>query len=389
MIDLVKIRKDTPGTEKVIHFNNAGCALSPACVTAAVISHLELEQEIGGYEAAIEAQPSIDSFYLGFAELLNCSSEEIAFVENASRAWEIALHSIGWEKGDQIITGQNEYVSNFIGLLHLKNQKGVEIIQVPCAADGLIDLTEMRRAITPKTKMIALTHIASQRGDIQPAVEVGALAKEFNLLYLLDACQSVGHLKLDTQSLNCDFLCGTGRKYLRGPRGTGFLYANKNSLSKTNPVFLDNHSGIWTGPNSYSMKSDATRFETWERSIAGKIGLAKAVEYTNQLGIEAIESRIKELALELNAKLDSVPGIRVFERSTARSGIVTFQKQGILAAQLASMLRSLNINTSVAKQDNAQLDLAIEGTGDVNRASIHYYNSSVEIDTFIDCLKKM
>lgn len=387
MKDIARIRSDTPSCSKLIHFNNAGSALSPQIVTDATINHLLLEQELGGYEAATKANDDILGFYSSLASLLNCSPQDLAFVENASRAWQLALYSIPWQRGDQIITAENEYVSNFLGLLHLQHQKGVEIILTPSLENGLVDLEKLEQAITGRTKLIALTHIASQRGDIQPAADVGKLAKAYNVLYLLDACQSAGQVVLDVNSIGCDFLCGTGRKYLRGPRGTGFLFASAAARNATEPMFVDNHSALWKHPNSYSIQASALRFETWERNIAGKIGLAKAVSYANDIGMENIEKTVRRLAKDLSSKLSKVRGIRVFEQSNDRSGIVTFQKQGHTATELANVLRLANINTSVSKAQNAQLDLAKNNIGDINRASIHYYNTSAEIDRFVEVVE--
>lgn len=389
MLEIDRIRCDTPSCSQLIHFNNAGCALSPQVVTDATIKHLMLEQEIGGYEAAVNASKDILEFYSNFAVLLNCSSQDIAFVENASRAWQVALYSIPWQQGDEIVTVENEYVSNFLGLLHLQHQKGVKITLAPCGGDGLVDLEKLEQAITPKTKLIALTHIASQRGDIQPAAAVGKLAKSYGVLYLLDACQSAGQAILDVNSLGCDFLCGTGRKYLRGPRGTGFLYASASARQLTEPVFVDNHSALWQRPNSYSIQESALRFETWERNIAGKIGLAKAVSYALEIGLDNIEKRVQCLGGELARKLVSVPNLTVFEQSSYRSGIVTFQKKGHEASDLANQLRDALINTSVSKSVNAQLDLAKNNIGDINRASVHYYNTSAEIERFVEIVDSL
>ena len=386
IIDLERCRNETPAVKELIHFNNAGCALSPTSVTAAVIEHLKLEQTLGGYEANNAANEKINGFYSEFASLLNCSANQIAYIENASRAWDMALYSVDWQAGDQIITADNEYVSNYLALLHLQQQRKVEIILVPCNDLGHIDLDKLSSAITSRTKMIAITHVASQRGDIQPAAQIGAIAKKHGLLYLLDACQSAGQIDLDTQELGCDFLCGTGRKYLRGPRGTGFLYASARAIEYSSPIFVDNHSAHWTGPASYSLSVDAKKFETWERNIASKIGLAEAVRYANELGMGNIQKRVSALAKELNSKLISLENVTVLERSADLSGIVTFQKKGIQASELARSLFERKINTSISKQENAQLDLAANSVGDVNRASIHYYNTSDEIDRFVDAV---
>ena len=299
MLDIKKIRLETPGCQSRIHFNNAGSSLNPKGVFVAVQSYLNREQEIGSYEAAEEAKVLINSFYTKFSELLNCSESEIAFIENSTRAWEMAVHSIGWKPGDEIITGENEYGSNYLGLLHLAKQRSLKIFTIPNDESGTISLGQLEESITDKTRLIALTHVASQRGDVQPASKVGEIANKHNILYLLDACQSVGQINLDTRSLRCDFLCGSGRKYLRGPRGTGFLYTKSTALKTLEPVFLDLHSANWKDVGSYEFVRDAKMFECWERNMAAMIGLAAAVEYLLKLDVKMVEQRVKQLSLNL------------------------------------------------------------------------------------------
>ena len=386
MIDIERIRSDCPACQQLIHFNNAGCSLSPTPVNEAILAHLKLEQQLGGYEAAELASNSIDNFYGAFGKLLNCSPGEIAYVENATRAWDMALHSIRFASGDQILTGEMEYASNYLELLHLARQKNVEIKLVPTDASGCIDLDQLENTISARTRLIALTHIASQRGDIQPAVEVGQIARTNKVVFLLDACQSAGQLPLDVSELGCDMLCGTGRKYLRGPRGTGFLYINKDRLEELEPVFIDLHSAEWTDAGNYSLRADARRFENWEQFIAGKIGLGVAVNYALEIELPFIRSRIEELVTHFRNRASAVQGIRILEQSSAPSGIITFIKQGASANVLQKKFRSNKMNISVSKQANAQLDLGRNKLGDINRVSLHYYNTAQEIDQFIELL---
>ena len=388
-LDIEKIRSETPGCSQKIHFNNAGSSLSPQSVTDAVISYLTREQEVGGYEAAEEAKYLLNNFYVEFAELLNCDESEIAFIENSTRAGELAVHSIKSTHGDQIITAENEYGSNYLGLLHIANQKKVDLITVPCDEFGVVSLNQLEKSITSKTKLIALTHIASQRGDIQPAPDVGAIAKKNKVLFLLDACQSVGQINLDTEELNCDFLCGSGRKYLRGPRGTGFLFVKNRILQSLEPIFLDLHSASWRDLKSYEFINTAKMFECYERNVAAMIGLSTAVQYLSKLGINAIEERISHLCSVLIARLSELQGIRVLEKSHHRSGIITFTKDNIDAKILRNELQRRNINVSVCKQQNAQLDLGMELPGDVARASLHYYNTQQEVSEFLHALEEI
>lgn len=384
MIDLAQVRADTPACEHLIHFNNAGCALSPAEVTAAVTKHLYLEQELGGYEAANQAERDISNFYTQLACMLHCDESELAFMESATRAWQTALLSLDLKAGDQILTADNEYASNYLSLLHLSRQLGVELITIPSGNDGLVDPQHIADSITAKTRAVALTHLASQRGDIQAIAEVGEIARAKGLVFLVDACQSVGQVELNLEQLTCDFLCGTGRKYLRGPRGTGFLYANKDTTPSLLPPVVDLHSATWLSPSQFEINAGAIRFESWERNIAGVIGLGKALQYANSLGMKSIQARIRQLAESLNRQLQSIDGVEIHERSANLSGIVTLSKANTEAGNLREKLQAQGANTSVAKKHNARLDLDSVLDRDVLRASLHYYNTEEEITRFVD-----
>ena len=387
-IDISTLRNDTPACADLIHFNNAGAALAPLAVTEAVLTHLANEQRLGGYEAANLAEGQINNFYDAFAKLLACEASEIAYAENATHAWNSLFNAIPFAAGDIILTGQSEYASNFLALLHMAKRQGVKIDVIPNDHTGIIDLEQLEAAINPRVKLIALTHTPSQSGVIHPAAKVGELARAHNILYLLDACQSAGQIDLNVDELGCDMLTGTGRKYLRGPRGTGFLYMRRSSMSKLEPACADLHSANWISANTYEFRDDARRFENWECYVAGKIGLGVAVDYALKIGMPAIESRVGELGAALRETLGTIAGVNVHEHGEPLSGIVTFSKKGIAAASLQEGLRAKGMNTSVARLASNQLDLAKRGLGDINRASIHYYNTHEEIERFCQMVAK-
>ena len=386
MIDLETVRAETPGCENTLHFNNAGCALSPHPVIDSVISHLQLEQRIGGYEAASQAEKEVANFYTQLAQLLNCESSEIAFMESATRAWQSALLSLDLKAGDEIITAGNEYVGNYLSLLALARHRGIRFQTLALGADGLIKAEELENQLSTKTRAIVVTHIASQRGDIQDIKAIAEIARSEGICLLVDACQSVGQLPLNLQEIKCDFLCGTGRKYLRGPRGTGFLFARNQSTASFTPPVLDLQSASWDAAESFTVKKSAGRFESFERNLAGQIGLGRAAEYANALGMTHIAARIQSLAEELVTRLQSLQGVQVHELNEPRSGIVTFSKTGTAAGAIQSYLHQQGINTSTSKKNNARLDLDRETQGDVIRASLHYYNTSSEIERFIQVI---
>jgi cysteine desulfurase / selenocysteine lyase len=386
MLNLADLRADTPACEAILHFNNAGASLMPAPVFDALTSHLALERTIGGYEAAARATPALEAFYTEFAALLRCQPDEIAYVENATRGWDMAFYALPLVKGDRILTHGSEYASNYLAFLQLARRKGLGIDLIPSDMTGQIDVAAMEAMITPRTRVVAITHCPSQSGLVNPAAAVGAVAARHGLIYLLDACQSVGQIDLDVGAIGCHMLSGTGRKFLRGPRGTGFLYVSRLMIDQLDPPFIDLHAATWTGPDSYTWVQGAKRFENWESNVAGKIGLTRAVAYARAIGLPAIAARVQGLAARLRQALAGVPGCRVHDLGAVKSGIVTFRLDREDPAITVTRLRGLGINTSVSPASYAQLDLGARGIDRLVRASVHYYNSEDEVARFVAAL---
>jgi cysteine desulfurase/selenocysteine lyase len=362
--------------------NNAGASLSPKPVLDALKRHIDLESIMGGYEAAEHAKDALAGFYDVAAQLIGCAASEIAFSENATRAWDMAFYSLQLNEGDRIVTSKSEYASNYLAFLQRAKQRGVVIDVVPDDAYGQMDTDALRKSMHPRTKLIAITHVPTQGGLINPAVEVGKVAKEHEVLYLLDTTQSLGQIPIDVRTIGCDFLCATGRKYLRGPRGTGFLYVNEKVIDPCAPPFIDLHSATWQADNKYLLKDNATRFETWEQNIAAKLGLKAAIEYALELGLPAIWQRIQTLATNLRHALSDIPGIILQDLGLHKCGIVTFSCNKINLQALQQYLSAQHMNVSISLQEYAPLDLASRGITALIRASVHYYNTDVEISKF-------
>jgi selenocysteine lyase/cysteine desulfurase len=382
MIDIEKVRRDTPSCEAVLHFNNAGSSLMPKPVFQALQGVLRDENEVGGYEAERRANDDIAAFYTEFAALLSCAPHEIAYVENATRAWDMAFYGLKLEKGDRVITHGSEYSSNYLALLQQSRRLGFEIDLVPSDASGQIDVDALDQLIVPDTKLIAITHVPTQGGLVNPAAKVGKIAKKYGVLYLLDACQSVGQIDVDVAEIGCDVLSGTGRKFLRGPRGTGFLYVRKGIIDQIDPPFIDLRSATWTGANSFEFAEGAKRFENWESYVAGRVGLMTAVKYARSIGLNNIEARVDDLAQNLRTRLSSLKGVEVHDLGEKKCGIVTFTKTGANPLEMADALRHSGINVSVSKMTSARLDLEPRNLSALTRASVHYFNTEIEIDTF-------
>jgi selenocysteine lyase/cysteine desulfurase len=386
-LDIARLRAETPACDTLIHFNNAGASLMPDPVYRAVLDHLALEQSVGGYAAEDDATSVLEDFYDAFAALLNCDRSEIAYVENATRAWDMAFYSLPLKEGDRILTVEAEYVSNFLGFLHQAKRRGLVVDVVPSDASGQLDLDAMERMITPQTRLVAITHVPTQGGLVNPAEDVGKIARRHGITYLLDACQSVGQMPLDVQKIGCDLLSGTGRKFLRGPRGTGFLYVSKAILDRLDPPFIDLHAATWTDARSFELRPDARRFENWESFVAGRVGLRAAVRYALALGLDPIRARVSMLADRLRDNLAALPGVKVRDLGRVRSGIVTFTKDGEQPCDIQARLRAANISVSVSSKSSAQLDFGRRGLLQVVRASVHYFNTEKEISILCEKLR--
>jgi cysteine desulfurase/selenocysteine lyase len=381
-LDIEQLRAQTPGCAQVLHFNNAGAGLMTRQTLRAVTGHLELEAQIGGYEAHDKQISGMEHFYDATASLLKCHRDEVAFIENATRAWDMAFYSLQFKAGDRILTSVSEYASNFISYLQTAKRTGAVIDVVPDDNQGQIDIAALKQMVDKRTRLIAITHVPSHNGIIQPAAAVGQVARAAGVLYLLDACQSAGQVPLDVAKLGCDMLSGTGRKYLRGPRGTGFLYVRKDLIEQLEPPFLDLHSASWTGLRDYEVRKDARRFENWECFYAGKLGLGVAIDQYLALGEEVVAARIVALGRDLRTGLRAIDGITVHDRGPLQSGIVTFSKAGLDPKHIRDELRAQAINVSVSSGDYSQMDLIKRGLASVVRASVHAYNTEAEVQRF-------
>ncbi len=387
MIDVERARRETPGCEHVIHLNNAGSALPPRSVLNAVVGHLELEARIGGYEAHEQNDQATERVYAAAAELLGCRADEIAFCSSATRAWDMAFYGFPLERGDRILTAVAEYASNFIAFIQVARQKGIEVVAVPNDERGQVSVEGLAELVDERVKLIAITHVPTNGGLVNPAAKIGAIAREAEIPYLLDACQSAGQMPLDVDALGCDMLSLTGRKYLRGPRGTGLLYVRSNLIERIEPPLLDMHAADWIEPDRYRLRADARRFEEWEQNYAAKVGLGVAIDYALELGIDEIWERVRELGERLRAHLGELEGANVRDLGEKRCGIATFDATGARAGEIKAALARERINVTVAPQSATLLDTRERDLPELVRASVHYYNTEAELDRLVDCVK--
>jgi selenocysteine lyase/cysteine desulfurase len=385
--EVADFRRETPGCARTLHFNNAGAALPPQLVVNTVKAHLDLEAEIGGYEAADATREGRARTYESIARLINATAGEIALVENATRAWDMAFYSLTFTPGDRIVTSTAEYGSNYIAYLQVARKTGAVIEVLPNDEHGQVSLDALRASLARgRVGLVGITHVPTNGGLVNPAEEIGSLTRAAGVPYLLDACQSAGQWPLDVEAIGCDMLSVTGRKFLRGPRGTGFLYVRRSMIASMEPPVLDIEAAQWSARDAFTIEPTAKRFENWESYIAGFLGLGVAVEYAQQIGLERIRARVVSLAERLRSRLAEVPGVVVRDLGRRKCGICTFTTGSVAAEVVRDRLRARRINVSVLTKASARLDLESRGLDTMVRASVHYYNTEAEIEQFVDAL---
>ena len=387
MIDIKRVREDTPALRCLTHFNNAGTSLMPAPAYEGMIDYLESEQTIGGYETAMKYADATREFYVQAARSINATPEEIAFCESATKAWQLFFYSIPFNRGDRIITTQLDYGSSFVGFIQQHNRLGIEIDVIETDSNGDIDLNSLEKAINDRTRLISLSHIPTANGIINPAGRVGQLAQSAGVPFLLDACQSVGQIDVNVEDIRCTALSATGRKYLRGPRGTGFLYVRKSALENIEPMWLDQHGVDLENRNSYQIFDSARRFENFEVGFGARVGLGQSLKYFNEIGPQDVEERVKHLGAYCRERISAVPGIQVQDTGAAKGGIVMFSIEGHEPTEVRDYLHTHKINIWASSGPGSLIDFQARGIDSLIRASVHYFNTEEEIDRMVDLLE--
>ncbi|HEX6559427.1 MAG TPA: aminotransferase class V-fold PLP-dependent enzyme [Longimicrobiales bacterium] len=384
-------RADTPAAEAGrIHLNNAGAALMPRPVLGAINDHYKREAAMGGYEAADAVAADIEETYQAVAALIQSADRNVALVENATVAIAQALSAFDFAPGDVILTTRSDYISNQLMYLSLGQRCGVHLVRADDAPEGGVDPDSIRENIRRhQPRVVVLTWVPTNSGLVQPAAEVGRICREHGVPYVVDACQAVGQLPIDVHQLHCDFLGATARKFLRGPRGIGFLYVSDGALTSGRaPLFIDMQGARWREADEYQLVDSARRFENWEFAYALVLGLGEAVRYARNIGIEVIAQRVQELASSLREKLVGLPHIRVLDRGPQLCAIVTAEVKGCDAREVVRRLREEAINVSATLREYAVLDMDDKRAQSAVRLSPHYYNTTSELDIAVSALEE-
>lgn len=390
MTSLETWRSETPGCTTSVHFNNAGAALMPAPVLSAIKNHLQLESEIGGYEAYEQQAEEVSKFYLSTGSLIGSKPENIAFTSSATNSFARALSCIPFSSGDKILIANEDYVSNQLAFLSIQRRFGIELVRAPSLEKGGVDLMAFRELASKHEPVLAsVTHVPTNSGLIQPVAEIGKICRELEIPFLLDACQSIGQLPLNVQEIGCDFLSATFRKFLRGPRGAGFLYVSDRVLEKNWwPLFIDMKGADWTSKDEFRMQADASRFEDWELPYALVMGSRAASDYANQIGVDQIARRNQTLMGYLKEKVKA-KGWQPLDKGEQTCSIMTIHFPGKDPKELHKKLKARHINTSVSLGNYAIIDFEMKKVDWALRLSPHYYNTEAEIDTLMENLNEL
>jgi selenocysteine lyase/cysteine desulfurase len=388
---LAQWRDDTPGCLKRVHLNNASAGLMTRSVLDAITTHLQRESVLGGYESSDEAEASVIAAYSNVAQLLGANPRNVAVVENSTVAFFQALAAFDFRPGDVIVTTRNDYISNQLAYLSLARRQGVEIRRAADLPEGGVDPQSVRELLRdPRVRLLAVTWVPTNSGLMQPVETLGEVAESAGVPYLIDACQAVGEIPVDVARLRCDFLSATARKFLRGPRGIGFLYVSDRALQRgDHPLYIDMRGAEWITADTFELTPDARRFENWEFACALLLGLGEAARYALSVDVGRGGQRARELAATLRTKLAALPGYRVLDRGKDLAAIVTAAVSDWDAPALVTALRQRGINTSASLGAYAVIDMAEKNAKSALRVSPHYYNTEAELDVLIDALKSL
>ena len=384
-------RADTPACNSRIHLNNAGAALMPASVLRSIVAHLELETKIGGYEAADACMAQIERCYEDIATLLNAAPRNVAIVANATAGFIQALSTIDFKPGDAIVTSRCDYTSNQIQYLALKKRLGVSVLHAADLPEGGIDPDSVRDLLQQhRCRLVAISWVPTNSGLVQDVQSVGRVCREFEIPYLIDACQAAGQIPMDVMQLGCDYLSFTARKFLRGPRGIGGLYVSDRALARGDyPLFVDMRGARWLAGDHIELERTARRFEDWEFPYALVLGQGAAVRYAMEVGIDIAQARAWHLAAHARARLESIDGVHVLDRGQRRCAIVTASIRGWHAADAVTALAQRGINTSASLREYGIIDFDARGIDSAVRISPHYYNTTAEIEQLASAIGEL
>lgn len=361
--------------QPALYFANAAAGLMLPEVAEITIGHLRREAEIGAPSAATEASDTVAHGYRAAAELIGATVGEVAFVESGNRALAALIQSAGLRPGDHVLVDRTCWGGT---LDMLVSYPGVVVDVMPVDAHGRVDVDAARRQADSRTKLIVLTWCPATCGIFNPAEQIGVLAAELDAFYIVDACQVVGQRPVDVAKLRCHGLAASGRKWLRGPRGTALLFASRGYLEATSPFMADQFG---------RPRLDARRYETGEAYVAGRVGLSVALQAVLTIGADVIALQLADMAQRVRDRLNAVPGIAIAEQGPDLASFVTINVAGLSATEVAARLAHNGIAVSVPDRPYAPLDMEARSLTSVVRIAPHLFTTGSDVDALVEALK--
>ena len=385
--DIELIPKDFPVTKKKIYMNCGSFAPMPLYTIKSITDFLIRCSEEGPDSTA--AQEYITSLMkelrILVSRLINCESEEIIFTQSTTEGINYVASGLDWKKSDIIIArgGLHEHYANYFPWLNISKKYGVKLEETKIDNNGFFDIDKIDKIAKNKnTKLITLSHVLYNNGAIMPVEEVGKIAKKQNMLYSIDAAQSIGTINVDVKKIGCDFLAFPGFKWICGPPGIGIFYCKKESAEMLTPKYIGGESAIITKEKNLVYTSSPQKFQTGFRNYVGIAGLVSSLKYIQRLGINNIRKMNMDVANEIIKGLGKIRGISIFgpEDEKLRTSIVSFVIDSVSPKITVSSLQEKGIIV-------AERDIVGGGKKKAVRASPHFFNTSNEASTFIQDIK--
>jgi cysteine desulfurase / selenocysteine lyase len=388
--EVAQIRRQAPGSDHITHLNYAGSGLISRATLKAMTEHLQLEANIGAMEAGAMTAHVIGEARLLTARLIGAKPTEIAFCASGSAAWGTAFSALpSFNKDDRILVSRQEWGSNLSTIRLAAAKTGASVETMPARDDGTVDCEKLQLMIDNRVRLIAATWLPANGGLINDVKNIGTIANIAQIPYFVDAGQAFGQLPIDVGEIGCDVLKSAGRKHIRGPRGTAILFTRKQFLQRYAPVFVDVQSAPLNAQDWPSPRSDASRFEMQEISMAAMHGLCNALQEALALSVERTWPQVKKIASFAREQLARLGNVTLLDIGLNKSGLVSFNVKGLSATEVKSKLALKKINIGANGVAYTPLDMRARGLTEVARISVSYLTTEHEIETAVQAIRQL
>ena len=376
----------------LIYFDNGATTLKPKEVIDSVslyYSSYTANAHRGDYDNSIEVDNKYESVREKIKKFINADSQkEIIFTKGTTDSLNMIVFGFMnnyLKAGDEVLISKSEHASNILPWMELANRIGIKIKYIDLSDDFSITEENLLKAITSKTKVISLAHITNVIGDVRNIEMIGSICKQHNIIFIVDAAQSIGHIKIDVRKSNVDFLAFSAHKML-GPTGIGVLYGKFDLLDKLIPTsYGGGMNAFFESTGEVEYKPLPERLEAGTQNIAGVIGMGAAIDYINKIGIDKIHNHELELKRYAVSKLENIPNLKIYNKNS-KSGIIVFNIDKIFSQDLAVYLNHYKICVRSGNHCAKILKDEIKASNTC-RASFYLYNTKEEIDKLANILE--